>query len=39
VFFGVVLPVFWEKELFLDNDIKINNGKNNPNPDPNDLNQ
>jgi hypothetical protein len=39
VFFGVVFPVFWEKALFLDNDIEIINGKNNPNPDPNDLDQ
>jgi hypothetical protein len=23
VFFGVVFPVFWEKELFWDNDIEI----------------
>jgi hypothetical protein len=39
VFFGVVFPVFWEKELFLDNDIEIDSRKNNPNTDPNELDQ
>ena len=39
VFFGVVFPVFWEKELFLDNNMEIIDRKNNPNPDPKDLDQ